>query len=311
MKKVLIIKRNDNDFDQYVIKRIADECPEADVMDLFWIKGRIGRKLVKILKTTFKGKFLGIVCRINKSKLKNYNTIILFDDYPDLPIVDYLKRYNKDSLYKMWFWNVPNYSIDNYREKLELYCFDKAFCDKNEIEYINQFYLTEVNKVEKYNNKFEYYDVVYIGYDKNRYEILKEITEKFDEYKFKSKIILISGDNKNKYKQTNNFVITNKFLKYEELISLENNAKAIIEIVNDNQTGLTLRTLEALCLGKKLITNNVAIKNMEIYSKSNVFIINEDPYDELTHFLNTPYDDQNINLNNYTIRNWYNNIIKN
>ena len=58
-----------------------------------------------------------------------------------------------------------------------------------------------------------------------------------------------------------------KQLPYEENINRTLNANIIIDITKENQSGWTLRILEALFFNKKLITNNINILGSEIYSE--------------------------------------------
>lgn len=49
--------------------------------------------------------------------------------------------------------------------------------------------------------------------------------------------------------------------------------RAIIDIQHPKQSGLTIRTIEMLGLGKKLITTNEDIRNYDFYKQSNICVI--------------------------------------
>ena len=49
----------------------------------------------------------------------------------------------------------------------------------------------------------------------------------------------------------------------------------MLEIVTKGQTGITLRTVEAICFNKKLLTNNSMIKNMPFYDSRYMKLISE------------------------------------
>lgn len=51
-------------------------------------------------------------------------------------------------------------------------------------------------------------------------------------------------------------------------------SKYVIDIQSPTQTGLTMRTMEALSLQKKIITTNKYIKQTPLYSESMVFVLN-------------------------------------
>ena len=48
-------------------------------------------------------------------------------------------------------------------------------------------------------------------------------------------------------------------------------SRSIIEIEDIDQNGLTLRSLESIFFGKKLITDNRDIVNYDFYKKENIY----------------------------------------
>lgn len=79
-------------------------------------------------------------------------------------------------------------------------------------------------------------------------------------------------------------------IQYDEYIKQVIHSKAILEIVQKGQEGMSLRPLEALILKKKLITNNPSIVNEKIYHPNNVYIFNyPNKYHSISEFLEAPY----------------------
>ena len=71
-------------------------------------------------------------------------------------------------------------------------------------------------------------------------------------------------------------------------------SEIIIDLINSEQTGVTQRSLDAIFLEKKIITNNANIKLSPIYLENNVLVINEDQTKEkiiskVNTFLSTEY----------------------
>ncbi|MCR5478292.1 MAG: hypothetical protein K6F27_00345 [Ruminococcus sp.] len=58
-----------------------------------------------------------------------------------------------------------------------------------------------------------------------------------------------------------------KSLEYEEILKRIQYTDCIIEIMNNGQVGHTLRAMEAICLNKKLLTDNRTVKDLEYYNK--------------------------------------------
>jgi 1,5-rhamnosyltransferase len=60
-------------------------------------------------------------------------------------------------------------------------------------------------------------------------------------------------------------------------------------LVETGQTGVTLRIVESIVNGIKLITNNSRIEGYDFYSPDNIFILGKDNLEDLPVFLDKPY----------------------
>jgi hypothetical protein len=134
------------------------------------------------------------------------------------------------------------------------------------------------------------YDVFFIGINKgNRIEQIEKIKEMFILNKITYNI-LISSFNKKQYKTQPE--IYSPPLKYTEVLNEIQKAKAILDIVKPGQSGITQREMEALCFGKKLLTNNTFVKKRDYYYPENIYIMDfDDPCygcHGLKKFLETP-----------------------
>ena len=67
-----------------------------------------------------------------------------------------------------------------------------------------------------------------------------------------------------------------KRLSYPDYLKKAASSSIILEIMRPGHAGLSLRPLEALFFRKKLITDNPAIRNSEVYHPDNIFILGED-----------------------------------
>ncbi|MEK5777604.1 lipopolysaccharide biosynthesis protein, partial [Acinetobacter nosocomialis] len=61
-----------------------------------------------------------------------------------------------------------------------------------------------------------------------------------------------------------------------EIVELYAKSNIILDISHPGQSGLTMRTFEAIGAGKKLITTNTNIKEYPFYNANNIFIISRD-----------------------------------
>ena len=105
---------------------------------------------------------------------------------------------------------------------------------------------------------------------------------------------------------------TSKRMEYSEVICRINQTKAILDLTREQQTGLTLRPLEALQFKKKLVTDNKNIINYPFYRKENIFILGTDDIDQLYDFINSPYVDIGEDIiRYYHFENWLQRVIDN
>lgn len=304
MTKTLIIKRISNDFDEYVTKQLFNELNDVVVRDVFRFRGKIGRRITKLLKQSESDKLFSLSLSIKKNELAKFTTIIIFDDYPDLNLLRYLKKNTNHCNIKLWFWNVPNYDIDIYKKYCSMYCFDQMFCKEHSIKHIDQFYFP---KSTFSSNYMILNDVVFVGVDKNRNKILSELADKFDVAGINYQFILIDAESTNDTR----IQYEKEQLKYSEVVDACLGSKAILELVSDNQRGLTWRSLEALFFHKKLITNNKSIIDFDFYNKDNIFIYGVDSECNLREFIERPFVgvDEKI-TEKYTVQCWYKRIME-
>ena len=88
-------------------------------------------------------------------------------------------------------------------------------------------------------------------------------------------------------------------------------SKALLEIVKEDVSGITLRALEGIFFGKKLITNNKFIKMYDFYNPNNIFILEDDNLSNLKNFISSKYEpiDKTI-IDYYDFEEWVNRFYK-
>ena len=176
MKEILIIKREANSFEKYysnAIKKYGVDCEatykfENGIKDLIchiWMH-------FDLLGYSF---FFGSW----KKKIKQYETIIIFDWVYSHNIVRYIKKKNSDCRIIFWFWNKIE---KNMKDKMlsdnscEYWTFDSGDAYKYNLKQNIQFYL---NKELKQQKNIEN-DVFFCGKDKGRVMELINLQKYFD-----------------------------------------------------------------------------------------------------------------------------------
>ncbi len=82
-------------------------------------------------------------------------------------------------------------------------------------------------------------------------------------------------------------------------------SSTILDIQHPKQTGLTIRTLEALGAGRKLITTNSSIKKYDLYSSQNIMILDRLRPSISTSFFKNNYDRiSEVTYRKYSIGGW-------
>lgn len=206
-------------------------------------------------------------------RIKNIDCVIIFDTLYRTNISKYIKKKNPNCKIIFYYWNVIgeyNHWILNDSYISEIWTFDKKDSEKYHLQWNPQFYTYRVQPIKK-NLK---YDILFLGRDKGRANCIDEMDNSFRRLHLHSKLIVIKKES--------------DFISYKDYLEIVSESKSLLDILAPGQTGLTLRTMEALFLEKKLITNNADIKNYSFYNKNNIFIIGEDSLDKLPTFLKKP-----------------------
>jgi hypothetical protein len=211
------------------------------------------------------------------------------------------------SLYKSRF---SIWKFLHYKEKYHfLYStFDSYDARKHNMMLLPQVF--DLNHLRQFVNdnteKAILYDVTFLAALKGReYEIYKTY-ERLKDEELIAFFYLFHPNTRIRIPEVlRNFLHTEKML-YDSYIKQASRSKAILEIVQKGQEGMSLRPLEALMLKKKLITNNLSMVNEKIYLPDNVYILNyPNKYHSIKEFLEAPYVEIPEELKNgHDIRVW-------
>ena len=76
-----------------------------------------------------------------------------------------------------------------------------------------------------------------------------------------------------------------QYIPYSEIIKNVQESNCILDVVQENQYGLTQRVFEAYAFNKILITNSKTIINSKLYDPNRIFIIGQDNIDKLSEMI--------------------------
>ena len=238
-------------------------------------------KILKVLFTklliNWKILFYGYIffSKTWRNKVKKYNTFILFDyGYTQL-VTKYIKKHNKKCKIILWHWNPLNQERMDFFKKDknidEIWTYDKYGANKFGLTYNTQFY----NKYIKLKDISHNFDIVFLGANKNRNDLIEKYQKIFEEKDIKCKFKIVNSSDEK--------------VSYEEYLEFISDGRILLDIVAEGVTGITLRIMEGLFFNKKVITNNLTIKEYDFYNENNFFIIENDNFEQLEEFIKRDY----------------------
>lgn len=263
-----------------------------------FLNNKIFRKIRSIIYKYNKVWTIGL----NKKLIGAANTYILYDSVSPV-VAKFIRDNNPNARIIIYYINPEKYSY-RYSEynscNGEIWTFDEGDAARYKVSWNPLIYFG--TRIADENDTKEY-DVVFVGADKGRYENLVRIKEEMNKRGISTQFnITPTSDfpiyDKKKY---------SKRLEYQENIDLILKARAILDIMQSEQTGYTMRIPESMVNHIKLITNNKKIMEYEFYTPNNIFIIGQDSFDRLPDFVNTPWDHSKDEwINNLVFEFWIN-----
>ena len=225
---------------------------------------------------------------------------VLLADYIDVCLFRSIQAIVRPSVRLcLWVWNPVKEAKRTEMKSVyaaitqagfEISTFDKGDANRYQQRLLNQFFRMK----QSLSDARPKYDFYFVGFEKNRGMMIRELKEILQGYRSCFKVVRKVSE----------------VIPYSENIANIAQARCVIDIVQNGQTGITLRPLEALALRKKLITNNRNILNYDFYDPSNIFILGVDDIAKLDVFLNTEFKPISSKvISKYDIMTWLSNFV--
>ncbi|SFI40542.1 glycosyltransferase family protein [Halpernia frigidisoli] len=196
-----------------------------------------------------------------------------------------------------------------------IYSFDSEDVRKYGFTKINNYNYLEKLKSEK---KPEF-DLVYLASYDERLKALYKITAKLEKLgltyqyvivgkktwkKNLLKMVSFTGESISKKYQT-------RRVQQKNIPTFYQKGNVLLDLVRENQSGLSFRIFEAMALGKKIITDNEALKNYDFYKPENILILNKDLSNLNSMFFETLYEPLSDDIyKKYSLDNWVETVFK-
>jgi hypothetical protein len=115
-------------------------------------------------------------------------------------------------------------------------------------------------------------DIFFAGRGKNRLDFVHAIYQHLSRNNIKCEFYLYDVPLEKQLENTN--IHYNTWLPYNILLQRVANSNVVLEILQDNQSGFSMRTCEALSYKKRLITNNSDIIKQPFYDPKYIRVVN-------------------------------------
>ena len=120
-------------------------------------------------------------------------------------------------------------------------------------------------------------DLFFAGNANDRADLLNALGQYMLDHSVNAHIYV--QNTKDKDKKVPEGIHYNEWLNYASIMDENLHTNCILEVVGDRYTGMTLRTVEALCFKKKLLTNNYTIEHMPFFDPRFIHIFKKDNLD--------------------------------
>ena len=207
-------------------------------------------------------------------------TIVVFDSRSSVRYLIWLCKKAPEARIVLWFWN-PIDARHKWREqvpsRIEFWSYSKADCAAFHLRHNTQFFfdcLAEEAKVAR-DKAFSGTarrspNVLFIGRDKGRSDVLHALADQLRGVGAEVELEIIAPPMKlPKY-------LYERLLTYRQIIDRTKEADILLDYTINPDAGLSLRPMEALFFGKKLITNNREILQADFYRPENIYVLEND-----------------------------------
>lgn len=192
----------------------------------------------------------------------------------------------------------------------EIFTFDKKDAKDHDFKLITNYnYLPE----HKVNNNPEF-DLVYLGSFDKRISLLSTISAEMEQLNLNYNFVVVGKKSWTKnisIQNQNPILYKRKRVKHENIPDFYLQGNIVLDLVRDNQTGLSFRIFEAMALKRKIITNNPTVRDYDFYRPENIFILNEDASNIEKSFFEGSYQEISAEIyKKYTLSSWIETIFK-
>ena len=312
--KICVISFDFWGYDAHIVEALKEKGIEANHIKIGAVSyENFGERLTNLFSKVFLGKNLKYQKRQKfvieqLDKLGHQDQILVLNaDTFDHSTLEYMKK-STNRFITFLYDNLDRFPVQDKLHFFDkIYSFDDKDIEKHGFERLTNYNYLPFLSQEKQNPSE---DALYItSYDKKRIKQLDILSQKFEELRLKFDLYVIGKKSwKNQLMKPfskNKIVFTRKRINHENLPEFYKRTKVILDLMRENQYGLSFRVFEAMALEKKIITDNKKIKNYDFYNPNNILVLNKDFSNITKEFFETPYQSLPEEIyKKYTLEKW-------
>lgn len=320
-KKILLLYARFFGYDKIVKEKLESL---GAVVDLYDARANIStvEKAIKKVDSRYyykkQRKFHHNIQQENKGK--KYDFIFSNENIEEVTLKNYRKVFPEATMVLYLDDSVANMiGVDkNFHCYDRVLTFDKADSEKYDVNFRPLFFGDSFKQLKE-KNLSKKYDICFVGTcHSDRLAIISKIMKDYPNYRYFFHCYLQSWFMYYYYafKDVEYRKKSKRFFKYDQ-ISMNQVAQAmaysdsILDIQHPKQTGLTMRTIETLGLGKKIITTNSDIRNYDFYNEHNVLVVDREKPIIPESFIKDIYKPLSVELyHKYSIAGWIEDVFR-
>jgi hypothetical protein len=242
--------------------------------------------------------FLDRNCTEQLARIRPEDAVLFFaiENRKDLQII---RKFVRSPHQHVWLWNpVRTYRGDGLsrlwylhwlrRSGMQSYTFNPPDARDGHTRLLKQVY-RQVAPAGPSDREADapLFDVYFLGIDKGRLPALRRLQGEIEGAGLTTHFHVVP-DKRRRYADEDQAWLSPRWLSYEDNLRNVRRSRAVLELLQSEGCGPTIRSLEAAFLGKKLITDNEALVDSDLYHPSRIFILGRDPMAKLKQFLEEP-----------------------
>ena len=292
-RDVLLIRSNEGDLEHCLNEEGVPIAP-------MFARSSFASNRARCLRDVAPGLFASIDYPFNpRLKRAGADVLIVFDSSCTQGFLAWLVRHNPEKRIVLWYWNPPPARLDPKTIRrnpllagVELWSYSPRDCARHGLRRNTTFYVEQAfhgiaAKGDASNAEPEAMAVcaVFVGRDKGRIDALDRLKQLFAQAGCPLDLHIVADHPRRRLRSDR----YRPPMAYRALLAREARARVIVDVYADPEAGLSLRAMEALRLGRKLVTNNRLIVQEPFYRPRNVLVLGEGSNQgELRAFLDRP-----------------------